>query len=441
MEIKLNDDILYILNKFALNDFEAFLVGGCVRDSLMGLTPHDYDITTNALPSQVHEIFKDHKIVDTGLKHGTVTLIYNGNSYEITTYRMETTYDDHRHPTSVSFSKTIHDDLIRRDFTINAMAYNPDKGLVDYFNGQKDLKNGIVRCVGDASRRFDEDALRILRALRFASRFHFEIEEKTKEALFENRHLLSYVSVERITAEFNEILCCDNAAEYLDEYRDIFAVVFPELTVMYDYDQCSKYHYLDLWHHTLKVLSGVNKELTVRWAALLHDIGKPESMSEGKDGYHHFINHAVSSVRIAEDMLKRLHFDKKTEKAILDLIANHDYQFNNDVKIKMILSQYDYEYFLKLINLQMADNAASSEEYRKPDSYYQDLLNKGLEYKDNIIRLKDLKVNGNDLLEIGINGPDISYCLSRALKQVLSGTVKNDKDELIKYISQIKTGN
>ena len=436
--ITLNDDLKFILNRFASSGYEAFLVGGCVRDALMGLTPHDYDITTNARPDQVHSLFNDCRIIDTGIKHGTVTLLLNGEPYEITTYRRETEYDDHRHPNSVTYSDSLYEDLVRRDFTINAFAYNPEKGLIDYFNGIDDLDNKVLRCVGAPEERFDEDALRILRALRFASRFHLAIESRTEAALFSRKDLLKYISVERITSEFNEIICSEDAAEYLDKYREIIAVFLPEIEIMFDYDQHSKYHNYDLWHHTLKVLEEVPPQLTLRWAAFLHDIGKPEVRSVGKDGHWHYINHRSASATITENILKRLHFDNKNIKRIVSLVRYHDNKISQDIDIKMLLSKTDLDFFRELIILQRADNLAHYSEYVHDPSYYSQITKKAEEFSTSALHINDLRVNGDDLIQVGITGPAIGKCLERALKMVLDGKLENSKEELLKYIRILK---
>ena len=439
MKIKITKDIAEIFDRFASSGYEAFLVGGCVRDALMGLTPHDYDFTTNATPEQVHEIFADYHIIDTGIKHGTVTLMVNHEPYEVTTYRKETGYDDHRHPNSVSYSQTLYEDLVRRDFTVNAMAYNPETGLVDYFDGVSDLNNSILRCVGNPDERFEEDALRILRALRFAGRLNLKIDEETEKALFNKAELLKYVSVERISSEFNEILCCENAEYCLDRYRDIIAVFLPEIVPMFDFDHNSRYHCYDIWHHTLKVVDNVPQEPIIRWTALLHDSGKPAVAKKGKDGHLHYIGHAQESYKIADTVMKRLHYDNKTSKAVCDLVKEHDYAFNNDGKIKMLLSKYDLEFVIRLIQLQRADNLAHADEFIKDDSMYEELLKKAEEFSHDTLHLSDLRVDGNDLKEIGITGPSIGYCLDRALKKVLEGKLKNERDSLLKYITSLKT--
>ena len=419
MKLLLNQNITDIMKVFASNGFEVFLVGGCVRDMIMGLVPHDYDFTTNARPEQVHDIFRDHKIIDTGIKHGTVTLVYNGEAYEITTYRKETEYDDHRHPASITYSESVYEDLVRRDFTVNAMAYNPESGLIDYFDGIKDIENKIIRCVGDPNERFNEDALRILRAIRFATRFDFAIEEKTEEALVNNKELLKYISLERITSEFNEIICSDKAAEYIDRYRDVIAVFMPEISIMFDYDQNSRYHCYDLWQHSLLTLKGVRPSVTSRWAALLHDIGKPAVKTTGKDGHYHYVGHPVKSEEIALRILRRMHFDKKTLKYTCDLIRNHDFNFNNDGKVKLVISEFGYSFYQDLIDLKRADNKAHHPDFINDASYYDELAAKGEEFRDNILHISDMRINGDDLKEIGITGPAIGKALYRAYKMAL----------------------
>ena len=437
MELLLNNSIHEIMNQFSSNGFEVFLVGGCVRDMIMGLVPHDYDFTTNARPEQVHDIFSEYRIIDTGIKHGTVTLIYNGESYEITTYRKETEYDDHRHPASITFSDHIYEDLIRRDFTVNALAYNPEKGLIDYFDGIKDIENRIIRCVGDPDARFNEDALRILRAIRFATRFDFSIEQNTEDALFANKELLKYISLERITAEFNEIICSDKAAEYISRYREIIAVFLPEISIMFEYDQNSRYHCYDLWHHSLQVVKKVAPSVTSRWTALLHDIGKPDVRTVGKDNYYHYIGHASRSAEITAKILRRMHFDRKSMEYITELVRNHDYNFNNDAKIKFIIAEHGYQFYKDLIDLKTADNLAHHPDFINDKSYYDGLLDKGEQFKENIIHMSDMKIDGNDIRALGITGPAIGKALHRAYHKVLEGTVKNDHETLIKYVKTL----
>ncbi|MBQ6655561.1 MAG: CCA tRNA nucleotidyltransferase [Erysipelotrichaceae bacterium] len=418
------EKVSYILQKLADAGFEGYIVGGCVRDSLLGLQPHDYDITTNATPEQMHEIFERYS--DTGLQHGTVTVIVDHEGFEVTTYRTETVYSDHRHPDEVSFSRNISDDLSRRDFTINAMAYN-GKDLVDLFGGQQDLQDGIIRTVGDPRERFGEDALRILRAIRFASRFGFAIEEKTREAMFERKEDLRYVSQERILKEMNEILCSEYIEPYLLEYEEIFEIFLPELAMMQDVPQHHKYHLYDLWHHTVKVVAGSPAKPYVRWAALFHDIGKAVVRTTDENGKDHFYGHAVVSAEIAEKIFERLRMDNRTSKAALLLIENHDQL----PKARRLLSRMG-EYALDLIVLKKADCLAQNTEYSHPEEC--DKLAEEVEKliaENAAVRIADLQINGNDLLALGYQGREIGDKLEEIMERVLEG-YPNEREELLK---------
>ncbi|MCR5066779.1 MAG: HD domain-containing protein [Erysipelotrichaceae bacterium] len=414
----------YILRKLADAGFEGYIVGGCVRDSLLGLQPHDYDITTNATPQQMHEIFA--KYSDTGLKHGTVTVIVDHEGFEVTTYRTETVYSDHRHPDEVSFSRNIIDDLSRRDFTINAMAYNHD-GLIDLFEGRKDLREGIIRTVGEPLERFSEDALRILRAIRFASRFGFVIEEKTRDAMFAKKDDLRYVSQERILKEMNEILCSRYIEEYLLEYEEIFEVFLPELALMKDVPQNHKYHLYDLWHHTVKVVAGCSAKPEIRWAALFHDIGKAEVKTTDENGKDHFYGHAAVSAKIAGKIFRRLHMDNKTARAALLLIENHD-QLPKAAKLLNKMG----EYALDLIDLKKADCLAQNTEYSHPekcDELAQQV--RKLIGEKAAVRIADLQINGDDLIALGYQGKEIGEKLEEIMERVLEG-YPNEREELLK---------
>ena len=415
------NSILEILEE---NGYEAYVVGGCVRDSLLGLQPHDYDITTSATPEEMHRVFPRYS--DTGLQHGTVTVIIDHQGFEVTTYRTEKTYSDHRHPDEVSFSRDIRDDLSHRDFTINAMAYNRN-GLLDLFGGQQDLEAGIIRTVGNADERFEEDALRILRAIRFASRFNFEIEEKTREAIFSHREDLRYVSQERILKEMNEILCSQYAERYLLDYAEVFEVIVPELTAIMDFPQNHKYHIYDLWHHTVRVVAESPAKPAVRWAALLHDIGKPEVRTVSEKGRDRYIGHAQASARIAEAVLERLHMDRKTSDEVLMLIRNHDQL----PKAARLLNRMG-EYALDLIALKKADCLAQNTEYSRPEQCdeLEAEVRKLIEEKAPV-RIADLKISGKDLMEMGYQGREIGDKLNEIMDRVLEG-YPNEKEELLK---------
>ena len=306
--------------------FSAWLVGGCVRDLLMGRTPGDYDITTAARPEQVEAVFAGERIIETGLKHGTVTVLLGGLPLEITTYRQEAAYSDHRHPDAVRFAPSLEADLSRRDFTVNAMAWHPAEGLVDLFGGREDLKAGIIRCVGRPEQRFSEDALRILRALRFASVLGFRLDGETRRAALERRELLSHVSRERIAAELTGILCGKDVRRVVTELWPVLAVPIPELAPMAGFDQRSPYHCYDVLTHCAAAAEAVPPEKTVRWAALLHDAGKPACFTVDEQGRGHFYGHAKQSAHLAETALTRLRFDRDTVRRVTRLVELHDCQ-------------------------------------------------------------------------------------------------------------------
>lgn len=399
-----------------------------MRDSLLGVKPHDYDLTTNATPEQMHEIFPHYS--DTGIKHGTVTVIIGHNGYELTTYRREGSYSDHRHPDEVSFTSTLKDDLSRRDFTINAMAAD-EENVIDYYGGQADLKAGIIRAVGDPYVRFEEDGLRILRAIRFASRLNFEIEEKTREAILTRREDLKYISSERIYKEFAEILCCERVDYYLEQYAEVFAVFMPELVRMFDFPQNNRYHIYDLWQHSLKVTASVSPKIALRWAALLHDIGKVDTLSHGEDGQDHYYGHAAVSARIARQILQRLKCDRKTENEVIALIRNHEQL----PKARRLLNKMG-DYSLDLIELKKADNRAQNPDYDESEKYDQ-LKAEVLELiaSQSAVSIKDLKINGDDLKALGYEGKAIGDKLNEVMERVLDG-YPNDRDELLKLIKR-----
>ena len=436
----LPNDVLYLLNTLHDSGFEAYIVGGCVRDLVMGMEPHDYDITTNATPSEVHAIFDSLNVVDTGVRHGTVTVILNNVPYEITTYRSDSSYSDHRHPDSVDFSTSLAEDLIRRDFTINAMAYCPESGLVDLHDGIKDLENKVVRCVGDPNRRFDEDALRILRCIRFAGRLGFSIEKKTETALFENAHLLDYVSRERIMSEFSQILCLEDVEPILMKYREIFACIIPEIRVMFDFDQHTIHHAYDLWVHTVKVTAYVRNYLPLRLAALLHDLGKAHCYKVDEKGHYHFKGHQHVSAVMAQDILKRLKCSKALIQEITLLIENHDRRLYTETALRRALYVMgSKERMYDLLDLIEADNQAKSDHTKMMygDLYYKTLVDLIYDKDAQILSLHDLNIKGDDLISFGLRGPEIGKALQKALDGVIEGLVDNNKDELLKYLGLI----
>lgn len=436
MKIIIPDNVKIIFNQLEINGFEAFAVGGCVRDSLLGLTPHDWDICTNAVPEQIKSCFTGFTIFEAGIKHGTISVVYDNNVYEITTYRIDGIYSDNRHPQNVKFTPDITEDLARRDFTVNAMAYNEKRGLVDPFNGQQDLEQGIIRCVGNADKRFNEDALRIIRALRFASVYKFDIEEKTSDSLLKNSQLLNNIAVERISAEFIRLLCGDGAEEVLNRYREVFAVFIPELECEFDYNQHSKHHNLDLWHHTTRTISSIEPIPELRMTMLLHDLGKPECCKTDPDGTCHFKGHPAVSAKIAEKILHRLKFPNDFIKTFVTLVTYHDERYTGSVRqLRRLLNKIGEDNLRALLKVQRADINAQSD-YMKENKLQllcqaeMDLNN--LLEADSCFSLKQLAVNGSDLIGAGItDGKQIGKILNTLLEMVIDDKIENIKSDLL----------
>ena len=425
---------------------EAFIVGGCVRDLLLGREPHDYDITTNLKPYEVQELFKDYKqFNNNGLSHGTVTVLIDSYPLEITTYRIDGKYSDGRHPSSVDFTDDLKLDLSRRDFTINAMAYNSNLGLIDFFNGISDLKTGIIRTVGDPYKRFNEDYLRILRALRFKGRFKFNIETNTKYSMQLLAPNLNLISSERINQELHQILISDDILNILLDYKEIIKAIIPEMEKNFDFNQYSKWHFHDVYSHIAYVTSYVKQDFTLRLAALLHDIGKgycfQEELIDGKL-VRHFRGHAEKSCEISRVILNRLRVSNEEKEEILYLILNHDYPLESDKSIKkLILKTKDrsLDLILKLIDLKEADHKD-----HLINSYDIDNLRNRVIYIYNsldALTIKDLKINGNDLINLGIKGPKIGFYLNECFNKVFNNELQNDHKILLEYIKEMVNSN
>lgn len=428
-----------ILEKLNSAGKEAYLVGGCVRDLLMGIPPHDYDITTNALPEETKEIFSSHRVIETGMKHGTVTVLVDREPFEVTTYRLDGKYTDRRHPDSVEFTSDLHEDLARRDFTVNAMAFSKSGELIDPFGGKADIEKKIIRCVGDPEKRFSEDALRILRALRFSSTLGFEIEEKTAEAAFALRDTLSYVSAERCFSELSKMLVGKNVEEVLTKYWQIIAAVIPELSAMYGYDQNNPHHCFTLDIHTAKVVANVPNEAPIRFAALFHDIGKPLCESKDENGISHFYGHAEKSKELAGKALERLKSDNATKEEVIYLVAHHDSPAETDeTQVLRKLRRFGEERYRKLVALRSADGMGQAKEYRRTEERKRclEMLENVLE-KESCFSLSDLAVNGDDLLNIGYKrGKSIGQMLETLLEAVLRGELENQKEILLGYAEE-----
>lgn len=432
------DRLLVILRG---NGHEAYVVGGCVRDILYGhgRVPHDWDICTSARPEEVLKLMRRYNIemFETGLQHGTVTTHLNGENYEITTYRIDGEYSDNRRPDSVMFTDDIVKDLSRRDFTINAMAYSNTGRLIDPFDGYRDLTWERIRCVGNPDDRFQEDALRILRALRFAATYGFKIEDETAAAIHRNKELLKNISAERIRSELCKMLCGEGVLDILLEYKDVIAVIIPELKPCIGFDQNNPYHIYDIYDHIAHAVANYKgTDISIKMALLLHDIGKPECYTENEKGGH-FHGHSVPSMRIAKDVVDRLKFDNKSKATIVDLVMYHDSDiYSAERPVKRWLNKIGFEMLDKLICVKLADIGAHSEvnQFERAGQYYmvRDIAAK-IMAEQQCFTLKDLLVTGRDIMwycDIQ-SGPLVGEVLNHLLDMVLDEDIDNNAYELI----------
>ncbi len=415
--------------------FLLYPVGGCVRDSLLGKTPNDWDITTSAKPEDMKSVFADFHCIDTGIKHGTVTVVIDGEPLEITTFRLDGEYEDNRHPKSVTFTSNLGADLGRRDFTVNAMAYSKMTGTVDLFGGQNDLKNRIIRCVGDPDRRFNEDALRILRALRFASALDFEIEEKTAQSLLKNRALLGNISEERIAKELLKLVCGKGAKRILTDFAPVLFEILPELQPLYKNSHDNPHHCYDIYEHTLIAVESIDPEPTLRFAMLLHDCGKPAVKKFDENGVAHFYGHQRISAEISAQILARLKVSNKFRDEILFLVSNHDRWelYENTEKMPRYLSKFGLDGVLNLLKVMRADVLAQSPEYRYRLDQIADAEEtaKNLAAQKPCLSLSELQINGRTLMDIGIpQGRKLGAVLAQLLDEVIDGVTKNTQEAL-----------
>lgn len=421
--------------------YTAFVVGGCVRDSLLGRTPNDWDVTTSALPEEVADCFRNFRVIETGLQHGTLTVLVDGTPIEITTFRNDGIYLDHRHPVGVTFSNTVEDDLARRDFTVNAMAYHPERGLVDLFGGREDLKNRVIRCVGDPVTRFREDGLRILRAIRFASVLGFSLDEKTKAAVRSEKSLLEFIAPERIREEFCKLLCGVNAENVIREYVDVIGQFLPELLACRGFEQNTKYHCYDVLEHTLCALSHASNDLFVRLAVLLHDIGKPLCYTEDENGGH-FKGHGPVGTAMTEQILRRLRFDNRTVEIVSRLVERHDRITPAEEKaVKRLMQKMSDQEILWLLEVQRCDRLAHAKGFDEPPASLDEvpLLMERIHASNACLSLKTLAVRGDDLLRLGIpEGKSIGDALAHLLDAVIEGTLPNEREALLSAIQKEK---
>ncbi len=442
MKIDMPQGAKYIIKELTESGYEAYIVGGCVRDSILGRNPSDWDITTSARPEDVKKLFR--RTIDTGIQHGTVTVMLKDESYEVTTYRIDGEYTDHRRPDAVTFTDNLSQDLMRRDFTINAMAYNDDKGVIDIYGGLEDLKSKKIRCVGEPDDRFDEDALRIMRAVRFAAQLGFTIDEATSRAATGHTEELNKVSAERIETELTKLLISPHPELLITMYElGIMDVILPELSRCFETPQNNPYHRFDVGRHTVEVVRNVKPTKVMRYAALLHDIGKPDMKTTDAYGIDHFKMHAKRSEEMAEDILKRLRMDNDTIRDVKTIILWHDYGISGKItktSVRRMLSNMGPEYFESFIDIRKADMKGQSDYLQEEKEY---ILQQIMSYHDEIIQeknalsLKELAISGKDLIELGIKpGRDMGRILGELLEEVLDRPELNDKETLL---SMVKT--
>lgn len=438
MKIQLPEKVNTIIQTLQEHGYEAYAVGGCVRDSLLGREPRDWDITTSASPDETKKLFA--RTVDTGIEHGTVTVLLGKEGFEVTTYRIDGKYEDSRHPTEVIFTRNLREDLLRRDFTINAMAYNDTEGIVDIFGGMDDLKRKIIRCVGNARERFGEDALRIMRGVRFAAQLGFSLEKETKEAMTELAPTLEKISAERIQTELVKLLVSDSPELIREAYHlGITAVILPEFDEMMRTGQETKYHRYDVGEHTVQAVCNVPPDKVLRLTMLLHDVAKPEMKTVDADGTAHFKGHDIRGEQKAKEILRRLKFDNDTIHKVTKLVRWHDYRMPAEKKnVRKAMSKISAELFPMYLLVKRADILAHSMYRREEELENLSGLQKCYEEivaDHECVSLKQLAVTGTDLIGIGMKpGKQIGEVLNELLRIVLEYPEFNNKEHLLRFV-------
>ena len=435
--MNLPDHIRACLDALEKAGYPSYAVGGCVRDDCLRLTPHDYDICTSALPEQTEAVFADHRLVTAGKKHGTIGVVTEAEVVEITTFRTEGDYRDNRHPEWVEFVPHIEKDLARRDFTVNAMAYSPRHGFADPFGGRDDLNNRILRAVGDPVRRFQEDSLRILRGVRFAVRFGLTVDAETEAAMISQAHLMDNLARERVFDELCKLIPVVSARD-LTRFAPVLCRVIPELTAMVGYDQKNHHHIHDLYTHTALVVEHCPRDLPLRWAALLHDIGKPASMTMGEDGQAHYHGHAALSAEMADAVLRRLKAPTALREQVVTLIAKHMTLPQPDKKyLRRHLGKLGQETMELLLQLQEADTLATGTTHDAELTLFSDVrtILSEIQAENACLTLKDLALNGHDLMALGYQGKAIGQTLNRLLNLVLDEQCENTRQALLAVLT------
>lgn len=440
VKIQLPSDVINIIDTITKAGYEAYAVGGCIRDRLLNKEPEDYDITTSATPEEVKKLFK--RTIDTGIEHGTITIMLLHKGYEVTTYRIDGKYEDSRHPKDVTFTKTLEEDLLRRDFTINAMAYNDEKGLVDPFDGQKDLKNGIIRCVGNPQERFKEDALRIMRGVRFSAQLGYEIEDETLAAMKNLSANLKNISMERIQTELVKLVISNHPEKLLTAYEcGITSVFMPEFDAIMNCSQNHPHHCYSVGMHTIKGMEFISNDKYLRLAMLFHDIGKPLTKKVDEQGVDHFHGHPLESKRLCRTVLKRLKFDNNTIDTVSTLVGYHDYPVTlTHSGIRKALREMGEDIFPMVMEIKRADILSQSTYKREEklkklsdiDILYQEVLAAKCCFS-----LRELGVNGKDLINIGYpSTPELGKELNRLLDRVIEDPTLNEKNILLELAKE-----
>lgn len=440
-QIRLPDKVRLIIAQLEAAGYEAYAVGGCVRDSLLGREPSDWDVTTSAKPQQVKAVFRH--TIDTGIQHGTVTVMLDREGFEVTTYRIDGEYEDSRHPKEVVFTANLIEDLKRRDFTINAFAYNDQSGIVDAFDGMEDLDKGIIRCVGDAAERFGEDALRMLRAVRFSAQLGFTIAEDTKAAIREYAPDLKNISAERIQAELVKLLLSDHPDYMRDAYElGITGIVLPELDAAFATAQHNPHHQYTVGEHLMQSLLHTRADKSLRIAALLHDIGKPSVRTTDEEGIDHFHGHVEVSEQMAVDILRRLKFDNDTIDKVQKYVRYHDYKPEPNARaVRRAINKIGAAYFPQVMEIRRADTLAQSSYQREEKLERIDQIERlyaEIMEKNQCISLKTLEITGNDLIALGVpKGKRIGEILNRLLDEVLQNPENNTHEFLTEKAKEL----
>lgn len=453
MKIELPEYVKRALDLLREGGAEGWLVGGCVRDAMLGRKPDDFDVAVSTPPQETARIFKDYKVVPTGLKHGTVTVLIDGRPLELTTFRRDGEYADSRHPAEVTFVSDVESDLARRDFTVNAAAWSPDRGLCDPFGAAKDAQNGVIRCVGDPVKRFGEDALRILRALRFASILGFEIEENTENAIRKMHRTLADISRERVRDEFCKLICGKGSVGVLLSYKEVIAGVIPELRPCMGFDPANNRHKYDVYEHCVRTSAGIDvdfaesvgvdrsAEVAMRLAGLFHDCAKPECLTVSDDGRVRYPRHETAGARIAGNVLRRLRFDKDTIHIVCGIIVRHDsYPKPNRNSVRRDIAATGAKLWWMTDVLRRADNSAKADGAYSDDGRYFEAVESHARavFRDgDCVSPEMMDIDGGDILRLGVSGPVLGDVKRRLFDEIVDGKIENERTRLIERAIQL----